>query len=49
MDCDDLTPADWDEVKRQALKLLGSRVLDTPEGHLAYIRQRTASVMQGYG
>jgi hypothetical protein len=38
MDFDDLTPSDWDEVKRQVLMLLGSRVLDTPENHLAYIR-----------
>ena len=44
VECGNLTAADWEEVKRQALALLGSRVLDTPSGHLCYIRQRIASV-----
>ncbi len=42
-DLADLTPADWDEVKRQALALLSAKTLDTPEGHLEYLRARIAT------
>lgn len=38
----DFTAADWDEVKRQALLIAGMKMLDLPDGHLAYIRGRIA-------
>jgi hypothetical protein len=47
-DDDDLTAAEWDEVKRLALKRLTATVLDTPEGHLAYIRRCTAALTPGH-
>jgi ferritin-like metal-binding protein YciE len=37
---DDFSPEDWIEVKNQALKLIGAKFLDSPDKHLAYIRQR---------
>ena len=34
------TAADWEKVKREALRLLGAERLDRPELHLAYVRSR---------
>ena len=36
------TEADWDEVRRRALEIVGANLLDSPERHLAYIRERIA-------
>ena len=47
-DGDDLTAAEWDLVKRLALQRLAATVLDTPEGHLAYIRRCAAALTPGH-
>jgi hypothetical protein len=39
----DFTAADWDDVKRQALLIAGMKMLDSPDGHLAYIRGRIST------
>jgi hypothetical protein len=36
------TEADWEEVRRRALEIVGANLLDSPERHLAYIRERIA-------
>jgi len=41
----DLTEGDWDHVKAQALGLLAASALDTPAGHLAYLRERIAGAL----
>jgi large subunit ribosomal protein L7/L12 len=40
----DLTTEDWNEIKLLALDLLAAEQLDTPSGHLGYIRQRISRV-----
>jgi len=37
---DEGTAADWEKVKREALRLLGTERLDEPAAHLAYVRSR---------
>jgi hypothetical protein len=37
---DEGTAADWEKVKREALRLLGAERLDKPAVHLAYVRSR---------
>jgi hypothetical protein len=34
------TAADWDKIKREALRLIGADRLDEPAAHLAYVRSR---------
>jgi hypothetical protein len=37
---DSLTSDEWKEVMQEALKLIGSEGLDSPEGHLEYVRRQ---------
>ncbi|PZA10131.1 hypothetical protein DNX69_20135 [Rhodopseudomonas palustris] len=37
--------ADWQEVKIEALKILGADLLDSPFSHLAYLRERLKPVI----
>jgi hypothetical protein len=46
-DADEPTEADWEEVRRRALEIVGANLLDAPERHLAYVRERIAGVLSG--
>jgi large subunit ribosomal protein L7/L12 len=39
---DEFTEDEWIEIKRQALEQISASLLDSPEHHLAYIRERVA-------
>jgi hypothetical protein len=39
------TDQDWERVKSEALRLLHADRLDSPEAHLAYIRERIKPVL----
>lgn len=41
----ELTDAEWDDAKAQAMQAFAAMMLDTPENHLAYIRRQTLAVI----
>jgi hypothetical protein len=36
----EFSPEEWEEIKAQALAILKANSLDTPEHHLAYVREQ---------